>query len=403
MSELHENEDAYSGVDVFSSPLGRAAIEHGRKTRPGWAGPSNTPDLRTAEQQAVIAHVDRVRASEDYRRDLDRAVSARVAAADAALVLDRLEHGAEVLRPVSMSAMRARPKSPYWLGGLVPMSSTTVLAGPPGVGKSFLCLDWALSVASGTQSHVPTAAGRVLYVLGEGSANFGARVTAWEEARDVVVPDGQIDYLDAGVNLSSPSSAEHLIALCQEGQYDLLIFDTWSQLSGVTDENSTPQTQAALETVRKARDTKPGASAVIVHHTDARGTKARGSTALPANTDTTVMIRPNKGGGGFGLTTELSRGGKSRDGGAVTISGLSLGVQGQSAVVLFDRDANLSEVERAILTALEDGQPHPNAELRSAASLSDSAADSKRLARALARLLESNLIAKPSHGKYQIV
>src|SRR5947209_2819298 len=58
---------------------------------------------------------------------------------------------------------------PWLIEGLLPASSLAVLAGGSGVGKSFIALDIACSIASGIDWHGRSVMqGDVVYVAGEG-------------------------------------------------------------------------------------------------------------------------------------------------------------------------------------------------------------------------------------------
>src|SRR5207253_752097 len=77
---------------------------------------------------------------------------------------------------------------PAWLvDGIMPRGGLAVLYGPPGIGKSFLAQDWALSVGAGLEwlgrsIHM----GPVVYVAAEGTAGLPNRVRAWKLARGFV-------------------------------------------------------------------------------------------------------------------------------------------------------------------------------------------------------------------------
>jgi len=56
------------------------------------------------------------------------------------------------------------------------------LAGQPAEGKTFLALDWAMSIASGNAwfGH-PVSQGPTVFVAAEGSAGLGPRIRAWKQ------------------------------------------------------------------------------------------------------------------------------------------------------------------------------------------------------------------------------
>jgi AAA domain len=87
---------------------------------------------------------------------------------------------------------------PEWLiDALIPRNALVVLYGEPGIGKTFLALDWAMSVAAGrTWLGRTVQQGHVLYLAFEGSAGFGPRLRAWKlNCRSAVGQSFPISFL----------------------------------------------------------------------------------------------------------------------------------------------------------------------------------------------------------------
>jgi AAA domain len=76
---------------------------------------------------------------------------------------------------------------PLWLvADFVPERSIAMLFGPPGVGKSFVALDLALSVATGRPWHGrATRRGPVVYVFAEGQAGAKKRINGWLKTHEL--------------------------------------------------------------------------------------------------------------------------------------------------------------------------------------------------------------------------
>ena len=70
-------------------------------------------------------------------------------------------------------------KPPSWLiDKHLPESSFSTIYGPPGVGKSFLVLDWALSIAAGERWHIFNVKQcPVLYITSEGVSGLYSRIS----------------------------------------------------------------------------------------------------------------------------------------------------------------------------------------------------------------------------------
>ncbi len=76
---------------------------------------------------------------------------------------------------------------PGWLiKGILPEQALVVMYGKPGHGKSFVALDWALSMQKGEQwlDHA-VRQGDVLYILAEGSVRIKKRLKAWKNKHGV--------------------------------------------------------------------------------------------------------------------------------------------------------------------------------------------------------------------------
>ena len=93
-----------------------------------------------------------------------------------------------------------------WLiEGIMGDGTQAVLYGPSGEGKSFLALDWALSVAAGrTWFGRQVHRGPVVYVVAEGGGKIGRRVRAWMNERDLAGVEDAFFILDAVQLRSGP-------------------------------------------------------------------------------------------------------------------------------------------------------------------------------------------------------
>jgi putative DNA primase/helicase len=76
---------------------------------------------------------------------------------------------------------------PSWLiEGLIEEHVLGVLYGASGEGKSFVALDWALSVANDQRwCGRAVRPGPVIYVAAEGGRNIGKRIGAWKTANGI--------------------------------------------------------------------------------------------------------------------------------------------------------------------------------------------------------------------------
>src|SRR5262249_46295895 len=84
------------------------------------------------------------------------------------------------LRLLTLADLDNLPDPEWLVDGLVGQNALVVLFGPPGVGKSFLALDLALSIATGRPwLGRKTTQGGVVYVYAEGTSELKHRAAAW--------------------------------------------------------------------------------------------------------------------------------------------------------------------------------------------------------------------------------
>jgi hypothetical protein len=193
-------------------------------------------------------------------------------------------------------AIRNLPPPKPLIGGLLDLNSLAALYGRSGAGKSFVAIDWALSVSTGSywfgHQVIP---GRSLYVVAEGATGVPQRVDAWQHARrthDI----GDIMWLPVPVDIFRADHAGDVTRFVRELAPSLIILDTLARSVPTADENSArDMSLVILHADRLRRAT--GACVLIVHHTgrdEARG--MRGSTVLEAAMDTTLECRQSDDG-----------------------------------------------------------------------------------------------------------
>lgn len=209
---------------------------------------------------------------------------------------DEVNKEKPAFRVLNLDDLEKLPEPQWLVEGVLPEACLTTLYGAPGSAKSFLALDMALCVATGTKFHgAPVKQGRVVYSLGEGIRGLKWRIEAWCLAHPTA------ERADILSNLTVIPRAVHLLedydvsmlfnTIEREEQVDLLIIDTLARALVGGDENSAGDVGRAIAVCDRVRD-MTGSATLLVHHTDAAGTKARGSTALPGASD--CMIRMNK-------------------------------------------------------------------------------------------------------------
>jgi hypothetical protein len=180
----------------------------------------------------------------------------------------------------------------YIIGELIETDTLGLMFGDPGCGKSFLAVDIALSVATGTPFHGrDTKQGAVFFIAGEGHNGLARRFAAWSQARDVPlagVPlfksERAAQFLDGA---SAKAVADAVAGLAaQHGSPALIIIDTLARNFGAGDENNTSDMSEFVVAVDDLKARFLGCSVLIVHHSGhAAKERARGAMALKGALD----------------------------------------------------------------------------------------------------------------------
>jgi len=167
-----------------------------------------------------------------------------------------------------------------------------VLAGKFGTYKTFLALDWAASLATGTSwaGHEVPQAVPVVYVGAEGAGSFDRRFTAWQAGRNVGSrPRGALTVWRGPVNVLKDEDMSQLCAAITEHGAQLLVVDTLHRCAPGIDENDAKEVGRVLERLFIIRDVL-GIAVLVLHHTGHQGQRARGSSVIDDNADASWVI-----------------------------------------------------------------------------------------------------------------
>jgi AAA domain len=186
-----------------------------------------------------------------------------------------------------------RPPTPL-IDGILDEHTVGILVGKSGVGKSFLSLDFALSVATGTPWQGRSVKQHpVLFVVGEGTGGLDRRVTAWERAHTPITGD-QLLVCPSPPLLADWAAWAALRERAKGAGRRFVILDTYSSLIAM-EENSAKETSKVLRELVNFRDTIDG-TVLLIHHAGwSDGERARGSSAFEANTDTVLTLAGREG------------------------------------------------------------------------------------------------------------
>lgn len=201
------------------------------------------------------------------------------------------------MRIYSTAEMMALPPPKWLVDQIIPAGGLVGLYGPPGVMKSFVAADLALSVAAGGlwQGH-PVSQGFPLYVCAEGSAGMGKRIKGWLMYRGLKPAQAPAAWLTESVPVYTDSDGmARVIERIEEAEIvpDLIIIDTLARCFD-GDENQQADMGrfvAGVDRLRKEFD----ATVVVVHHTRLDGDRERGNTAFRGAADTMLSLSNKKG------------------------------------------------------------------------------------------------------------
>jgi hypothetical protein len=213
---------------------------------------------------------------------------------------------------VHVGALLGHLKPIDWLvRGYLEADSLALLFGDPGCGKSFVAVDLACAVATGTDWHGNrTKTGAVFYIAGEGHNGLARRFKAWEVARATDLSSAPIYVSHRAASLNDPSSAEAVSQAVDElaaasGQSPrLIVVDTLARNFGGADENSTADMNAFVTNLDAYLKDRFHACVLVVHHTGhADKTRARGAMALKGALDAEYQLTRDQASGVITLST----------------------------------------------------------------------------------------------------
>jgi RecA-family ATPase len=198
------------------------------------------------------------------------------------------EHGSHfaLLGPGDLENL---PELSWLIAGILPANALGVLYGAPGVGKTFVALSMALSIAAGhSWCGKLSKSGSVLYVAAEGVFGLKLRVQAYQGRHRIDAKD--IRYLGHVFDLRLATDINKFISTLEAANFrpDLIVLDTLARLIPGAEENSSKEMGEAIRAMDSLRRAFK-ATVLVIHHTGKDGQLERGSGALRGAAD--VMIK----------------------------------------------------------------------------------------------------------------
>lgn len=191
--------------------------------------------------------------------------------------------------------------TPFVVSDLIVQRGVAAIVGPYKVGKTWLVLELALSVASGAPAfgRFEVARGPVLLILEEsGRAALHRRLRKLVSGRELDRHKLSQLYFSAnrGINLSDPEWRRTILDTADRISPMLIVFDPLARVKGgAVDESSQLEIGPVLDFLRELREVS-GATVLFVHHTGHNGDRMRGSSDLEAYWESKLTIKPSDDG-----------------------------------------------------------------------------------------------------------
>lgn len=205
----------------------------------------------------------------------------------------------------SLTELRDNPTEVDWLlTDQLERQTNALFVGARGTLKSFLALDWALRVA--VFKRLP-----VLVISAEGR-DADRRALAWMKAHapDVALENVPFRIIERRLDLTA---AENLLAVRREcadirdeyGQnVGLIVLDTFSKLSGSLEENDNSAVKVFIGSIDTLARELGAATIIVAHQGHTAAGRARGASALGADTDAEHVITRDAVSGTISVTRE---------------------------------------------------------------------------------------------------
>jgi RecA-family ATPase len=198
-------------------------------------------------------------------------------------------------RIYSLDEMLKFPPPEWLIPGLVPRGGIVGLAGPPGVGKSMLALDWALCVGSGMPwLDRPIQKEFALYIAAEGHSGLQSRAASWLRHHNILPRDISFGLVKGRVQMVKDNLAHEAVFTRIEQELEvtpgLVVIDTLARTVAGDENHNEVMDQFMTEAERWVENY--GATVLILHHKNAGGTRERGHTSFRGTVSTLFFLDP---------------------------------------------------------------------------------------------------------------
>ena len=191
-------------------------------------------------------------------------------------------------RLLNGSDLEQLPPLVWLVKGVLPATGIAGIYGPSGSGKSFLCLDLAISIANGKAWFGRRVnAAPVVYAALEGEAGFKQRVDAWRLHNGQPLPQN-LHFMLQPFKLPVDEDVEAFAKVLPRGC--VVFIDTLNRAAPTSDENNSKDMGTMIEAAKRLQTLTEGL-VVLVHHTGKNASAGlRGHSSLIAALDAAIEV-----------------------------------------------------------------------------------------------------------------
>jgi hypothetical protein len=211
---------------------------------------------------------------------------------DVAAANGAAERTAQRLNIVTLDELRAQPRAPWLVAGMLRQRGTVLLHGKTGSYKTFLAIDLCASLVIGRPwlGHEVKRQGPILYIAAEGVETMVERLEAWSKQTGQSVPSELFHVMTVPAQLSDEAHVIQLMGWIARHKPIAVAIDTFSKSMGRgVDENSNSDISAILTVVDQIK--AKGITVILIHHPGhEHQSRARGASALQIGVDTSIRV-----------------------------------------------------------------------------------------------------------------
>lgn len=272
-------------------------------------------ELTPEEREFYNTHRDEIAR---YRREVGGPLPARLIFNQFATPLE--EDTETFLEMFRLDQLAFMPPVEWLIPNIVEKQGLTILAGRYNTGKTFVALDWALSLAAGAPEwlghQLPAEPKKVMYFMAEGFRGAHSRVNEWKAQHPDLDPDPNMVMVQEAVSFypgdkGGTTATERIAASLELIKPDLVVLDTYSRLTAGMDEDSATAVNKMVPFFAEMMQ-QYGTSFLIVHHPTKSGSAIRGSGALAGAAEVVMVLEHGKH-GALSLTWSPDKEGKVKN------------------------------------------------------------------------------------------